>query len=117
MKEEPWLEKIQERLKDYSEPVPPSGWQRLEKDLPLPKQVPANGRERQRIIVLRRYAMVGAAAVLLAAISSVSIWLMHTPAAEEWQQVVSPAAFVAVPDALPSSPLPSSQGEDVASGL
>ena len=118
MKEEPWLEKIQERLKDYSEPVSPSGWQCLEKDLPLPKQVPANVRERQRrVIALRRYAMVGAAAVLLAAISSVSIWLMHTPAAEEWQQAVSPAALVAVPDALPSSPLPSSQVEDITSGL
>ena len=117
MKEEPWLQKIQERLKDYSEPVPPSGWQSLEKDLPLQRQVYANGRERQRLITLRRYAIVGAAAVLLAAISSVSVWLMHTPAVEGWQQAVSPAALVTVPDVLPSSPLPSSQGEDIVSGL
>lgn len=117
MKEEPWLQKIQERLKDYSEPVPPSGWQSLEKDLPLQRQVYANGRERQRLITLRRYAIVGAAAVLLAAISSVSVWLMHTPVVEGWQQAVSPAALVTVPDVLPSSPLPSSQGEDIVSGL
>ena len=117
MKEEPWLQKIQERLKDYSEPVPPSGWQSLEKDLPLQRQMYANGRERQRLITLRRYAIVGAAAVLLAAISSVSVWLMHTPAVEGWQQAVSPAALVTVPDVLPSSPLPSSQGEDIVPGL
>ncbi len=116
MKEEPWLQKIQERLKDYSEPIPASGWQRLEKDLPLQLHV---GRKKQRIFALRRYyAVAGIAAVLLVAISSVSIWLMHTPAVEEWQQAAPPATLVATPDKLPLSPLPAHKGVEMpTSGL
>lgn len=33
-KEEAWLKKIQERLDDYSAPLPSAGWERLETDLP-----------------------------------------------------------------------------------
>ena len=33
MEDELWMRKIKERLDDYSEPLPVSGWERLEKDL------------------------------------------------------------------------------------
>lgn len=32
--DELWLKKIKERLDDYSEPLPDTGWERLEKVLP-----------------------------------------------------------------------------------
>ena len=51
MEDELWMRKIKERLEDYSEPLPVSGWERLEKDLPAPKP-PAAGK--RRIIPFRR---------------------------------------------------------------
>ena len=35
MEDELWMRKIKERLDDYSEPLPVSGWERLEKICPL----------------------------------------------------------------------------------
>ena len=70
MEDELWMRKIKERLEDYSEPLPVSGWERLEKDMPASKP-------KRRIIPFRRWA-VAAAAVLLAAVSSVSIWLLQS---------------------------------------
>ena len=37
MEDELWMRKIKERLDDYSEPLPVSGWERLEKDLSVSK--------------------------------------------------------------------------------
>ena len=37
MEDELWMRKIKERLEDYSEPLPVSGWERLEKDMPASK--------------------------------------------------------------------------------
>ena len=37
MEDELWMRKIKERLDDYSEPLPVSGWERLEKDLSASK--------------------------------------------------------------------------------
>ena len=38
MEDELWMRKIKERLElDYSEPLPVSGWERLEKDLSVSK--------------------------------------------------------------------------------
>ena len=63
MKDEAWLEKIKERLDEYSEPVPSSGWERLERELP-----------RQKTIPLRRW-MAAIAALLVGAISFIGIQL------------------------------------------
>ena len=75
MEDELWMRKIKERLDDYSEPLPVSGWERLEKDLSDSKP-PVAGR--RRIIPFRRWA-VAAAAALLVAVSSVSVWLLPKP--------------------------------------
>ena len=37
MEDELWMRKIKERLEDYSEPLPVSGWERLEKELTVSK--------------------------------------------------------------------------------
>ena len=69
MEDELWMRKIKERLDDYSEPLPVSGWERLEKDLSASKP-PVAGR--RRIIPFRRWT-VAAAAALLVAVSSLSL--------------------------------------------
>ena len=61
MEDELWMRKIKERLDDYSEPLPVSGWERLEKDLSASKP-PVAGR--RRIIPFRRWAVAAAAALL-----------------------------------------------------
>lgn len=63
MKDEAWLKKIKERLDEYSEPVPSSGWERLEREL-----------HRQKTIPLRRW-MAAIAALLVGAISFIGIRL------------------------------------------
>ena len=50
--------------------------------------------------MLRRYASVAAAAVLLVALSGISVWLLNTSAVEGLQQDVLPATTLAVPDEL-----------------
>ena len=36
-----WLEKVKSRLSEHSEPLPVSGWERLERELPSrPKLIP-----------------------------------------------------------------------------
>ena len=84
MEDELWMRKIKERLDDYSEPLPVSGWERLEKDLSVSKPPVAGKR---RIIPFRRWA-VAAAAALLVAVSSVSVWLLQSPVGEEMRNIV-----------------------------
>ena len=100
MEDELWMRKIKERLEDYSEPLPVSGWERLEKDMPASKP-------KRRIIPFRRWA-VAAAAVLLAAVSSVSIWLLQSPVGEEMRNTATPTLAV-VPDELPGRQSPQMQ--------
>lgn len=87
MEDELWMRKIKERLDDYSEPLPVSGWERLEKDLSVSKPPVAGKR---RIIPFRRWA-VAAAAALLVAVSSVSVWLLQSPVGEEMRNMTAPA--------------------------
>lgn len=76
MKEkEIWMQKLKEKLDDYSEPTPASGWERLEKELLPPAE--------KRIIPYRRRWMAVAAAALLAAVSSVSLYFLDSPVADE----------------------------------
>lgn len=106
MEDELWMRKIKERLDDYSEPLPVSGWERLEKELPASKP---SVTVKRRIIPFRRWA-VAAAAVLLAAVSSVSIWLLQSPVGEEVRNTSTPALAVA-PDKLPEQQTPSVRTE------
>ena len=56
--DELWLKKIKERLDDYSEPLPDTGWERLEKVLPASAPMSV-GKKKQ--IMFRRWAMTAAA--------------------------------------------------------
>ena len=69
-----WMNKLKEKLADYSEPVPASGWEQLEKELMPPVE--------RRIYPYRRWMMVAAAVILLAVVSSVSLYFLGTPAAD-----------------------------------
>lgn len=101
MEDELWLKKLKERLDDYSEPAPASGWERLEKELsaagkPAPVQ--------HRLVPFRRWA-VAAAAVLLVAVSSVSLWLLQSPVGDEVRST-SASALAVTPDVLPEQAMP-----------
>lgn len=104
MEDDLWLKKIKERLEDYSEPLPAGGWEWLEKELSASGTVPARPR---RLLPFRRWA-VAAAAVLLAAVSSVSLWLLRSPVVDELRQMPLPALAVA-PDELPQRTEPAVQ--------
>lgn len=106
MEDELWMRKIKDRLEDYSEPVPASGWERLEKDLSGLKSLPT---EKRRIIPFRRWAM-SAAAVLLVAVSSISLWLLQSPVGDEMRNTAVPSLAVA-PDILPEQQAPGVQTE------
>lgn len=103
MEDELWLKKIKNRLEDYSEPVPVSGWERLEKELSASSdpQLPM-----RRVLPFRRWAMAAAAA-LLVAVSSISLWLLQSPVADEVRHTSS--ALAVVPDVLPVQAEPESQ--------
>ena len=81
MEDELWMRKIKERLDDYSAPIPPGGWERLQKELDarkapvIPKQVP----------FIRRWSVAAAATILLC-VSMGSLWFLHTPVADEVRQ-------------------------------
>lgn len=96
---EKWMDVLRRKLDDYSEPVPVSGWGQLEGQL-QPSVV-------KRIYPYRRWA-VAAAAVLLVAASSVSLYFLGTPAAEEMRRTSVPSLAVA-PDILPEPSLPGGQ--------
>lgn len=100
MKDEAWLEKIKERLDEYAEPVPSSGWERLERELPRRKAIP-----------LYRW-MAAIAALLVGALSFIGIRLAdkhssNIPVQLSLQaQAPAPATTA---DALPSYACPHRQ--------
>ena len=104
--DELWLKKIKERLDDYSEPLPDTGWERLEKVLPVSAPMSV-GKKKQ--IMFRRWAMT-AAAVVLVAVSSVSLWLLQSPVVDEVRRAAEPA-LATIPDVLPEQTKPDTQGE------
>ena len=77
------------------------GWERLEKELSL-SGTPITGSH--RMMPFRRWA-VAAAAVLLVAVSSVSLWLLQSPVGNEMRHTSVPALAVA-PDVLPEQTVP-----------
>lgn len=99
-----WMNKLKEKLADYSEPVPASGWEQLEKELMPPVE--------KKIYPYRKWMMAAAAVILLAVVSSISLYFLGTPAADEIRHIKTPAlAFT--PDALPGVQQPDVQGTSV----
>ncbi|WP_455587655.1 outer membrane beta-barrel protein [Bacteroides sp.] len=90
---EMWMDKLKEKLENYSEPIHPSGWEQLEREL-LPPPV-----EKRMFFPYRRWT-VAAAAVLLVVASSVSIYFLNTPTADEMRHMTTPMLAVD-PDILP----------------
>lgn len=88
-----WMNKLKEKLADYSEPAPASGWEQLEKELMPPVE--------KKIYPYRRWMMAAAAVILLALVSSVSLYFLGTPAADQIRHTQTPA-LASVPDALPA---------------
>ena len=99
-----WMNKLKEKLADYSEPTPASGWEQLEKELMHPVE--------KKIYPYRKWMMAAAAVILLAVVSSVSLYFLGTPAADEMRHIQTPA-LASMPDALPSGQQPDVQGIDV----
>ena len=97
---EMWMDKLKEKLQDYSEPMPASGWEQLEKELVPPVE--------KRILYPYRKWVATAAAVLLVAATSLSIYFLNTPTAEEIRRTATPM-LVADPDILPQTDVPDVQ--------
>lgn len=90
MKEkEMWMQKLKEKLDDYVEPVPASGWGRLERGLLPPAE--------KRIMPYRRRWVAAAAAILVAAVSSVSLYFLDSPVADGIRHT-SVSTLATVPD-------------------
>lgn len=96
-----WMNKLKEKLEDYSEPIPASGWEQLEKELMSPVE--------RKIYPYRKWMMAAATVILLALVSSVSLYFLGTPAADEIRHTQTPA-LASVPDALPAVQQPDAQG-------
>ena len=97
---EMWMDKLKEKLQDYSEPMPASGWEQLEKELVPPVE--------KRILYPYRKWVATAAAVLLVAATSLSIYFLNTPTAEEIRRTATPM-LATDPDILPQTDAPDVQ--------
>lgn len=99
-----WMNKLKEKLADYSEPTPAFGWEQLEKEL-MPSV-------EKKIYPYRKWMMAAAAVILLAVVSSVSLYFLGTPAADEMRHIQTPA-LATTPDVLPGVQQPDMQGTSV----
>lgn len=99
-----WMNKLKEKLADYSEPTPASGWEQLEKELMPPVE--------RKIYPYRKWMMAAAAVILLTVVSSVSLYFLGTPAADEMRHIQTPA-LASTPDVLPGVQQPDIQGTSV----
>lgn len=98
--EDKWINSFRDRMKGYTEPVSPDVWASLEKELQGPFR---KGRH--------SYRWLGAAAaVLLAVISSFSLYFLHTPSAGLVRETSvqlpvlepSPSVTSVMPESLPA---------------
>lgn len=98
MKEEQWIKRVREQLRNHSEPLPASGWERLEKELQrmdaggeiMRKETTDKGKIRP-MVFYRRWPAV-AAILLLALLSGTFLWLT-----EEMPDEVRMAALPSLP--------------------
>ena len=62
-----WINDIRSRMDNYSEPLPAGLWEKIESEIstPAPKVIP----------LWRKWTSVAAAAMLILAVSTVSVWL------------------------------------------
>ena len=102
MKEEVWLQKLKKRVEDYAEPSPAAGWERLEKELPAPKKA-------RTAIPLRQWWAMGAAAMIIGAVSLIGLRLTDTTVTPDWQSSASPVLTVAGDTLYISMPAPTAQ--------
>ena len=100
-----WMSKLKEKLADYSEPTPDSGWEQLEKELIPPVE--------KKIYPYRRWTMAAAAVILLAIVSSLSLYFLGTPAADEIRHIKTPV-LASSPDVLPGIDQPDTRGTIIA---
>lgn len=100
-----WMSKLKEKLADYSEPTPDSGWEQLEKELMPPVE--------KKIYPYRRWTMAAAAVILLAIVSSLSLYFLGTPAADEIRHIKTPV-LASSPDVLPGIDQPDMRGTIIA---
>lgn len=96
---EMWMGKLKEKLQNYSEPVPPFGWEQLEKELMTADVTPVPPVRKRVLHPYRRWAAVAAVALLLIT-SSLSVYFLNTPAADEIRRASTPM-LAADPDILP----------------
>lgn len=96
---EMWMGKLKEKLQNYSEPVPPFGWEQLEKELMVSDVTPVPPVEKRVLRPYRRWAAVAAVALLLIT-SSVGVYFLNTPAADEIRRASTPM-LASDPDLLP----------------
>lgn len=96
-----WMNKLKEKLEDYSEPLLAFGWDQLEKELIPPVE--------RKIYPYRRWMTAVAAVILLALVSSVSLYFLGTPAADDIRNTQVPS-LASIPDALPDVHQPDAAG-------
>lgn len=99
-----WMNKLKEKLGDHSEPLPASGWEQLEKELMPPVE--------RNIYPYRKWTVAAAAVILLALVSSLSLYFLGTPAADDIRHAKTPA-LASVPDILPDAQQPDATGTTV----
>ena len=87
-----WMNKLKEKLGDYSEPLPASGWEQLEKELMPPVE--------KKIYPYRKWTVAAEAVSLLDLGSSVSLSVLATTAADEIRHA-EPQALAPVQDVFP----------------
>ncbi|AVM51866.1 outer membrane protein with beta-barrel domain [Bacteroides zoogleoformans] len=105
MEDDLWIKKIKDRLDDYSEPLPSSGWEQLEKELSACSN--SSMKKTKNRFLFHRWGMAVAATFLLT-ISSISLWLLKSSVGEELRNTSVPAlAFT--PDFLPNQTEPATQ--------
>lgn len=96
--QEPWLEELQHKLKNYSETPRPDGWEKLEQDF-------FGTPPRRTIDYRRRWWSIAAAAALLTAVSGLSVRFLNSPEATDLQTAFSalpePAAIKAPQPVIP----------------
>lgn len=69
-----WIDKLKDRVNNHVEPLPPLGWEALEKELSPKKRF---------ILLPRQLKNIAAAAVLLVALFGASLYFTHTPISNE----------------------------------